>query len=295
MVLVKKAAIVTKTWVPEPIIVFKNDEDDYEEELDDEPAIIANSSAFLAKSDSPSKHLKPRPGHHSVSALLPLAKLSMVKVKSQGSHIFWFHLSAYNISFDTITMRPVDAEEVHWLSTATMDLEEALQVPQLRCCMWQLSTWKEGERTPKKLCQLLDNADLLVKVFDSTCETAGQLSELLHENCEAIDAVVHDTVEFKGHAVAEESLITDVSAINRIMGKFATQEVDSVLLMENSETPNSSLWRLIYDDPHFASVRSLRSPVINNTDDLNLEYPGHNEDLTGETDTEGELDPDVKV
>ncbi|KAK0216724.1 hypothetical protein EDD85DRAFT_942734 [Armillaria nabsnona] len=332
-VLVKKPAIITKTWVPNPIVTFEDDNDDYE----------------------PSKRLKPKPSHHSASAVLPLdesstinedipgphmrgekrkcdteivaaetqAKTSNVRneeseppkkmtrqMKAQIGHQAAAKVSSCDISFDPVTMRPVDAEEVRWLSTATMDPKVACSLctvgSQKKPCEFlgwgvacgncqhgkkvvcsfkadpykryraQISIWSFAERTPKRLHQLLGNTDLLVKAFDSTCETAGQLSELLRENCESIDAIIRDTVEFKGHAIAEEALLTNMSAINGIMDKFTTQEVDN-------------------DDPRFAQERSLRSLVINDTGDLVLEYPLRDEDSTGEADAEGEVDPDVEV
>ncbi len=95
------------------------------------------------------------------------------------------------------------------------------------------------------LRSLLGTADLLVKAFDSACQSVGHLSELIHNNCKAIDAVVCDTVEFEGQAVAEEALLTDVSAINGIMDKFTTQEVDSALFVEYREPSSSALYRLV--------------------------------------------------
>ncbi len=49
------------------------------------------------------------------------------------------------------------------------------------------------------------------------------------------------------------------------------------------------------DDPRFTQERSPQSPVFNDTGDLDLEYPRLNEELAGEADADGELDPDVEV
>ncbi|KAK0222780.1 hypothetical protein EDD85DRAFT_960039 [Armillaria nabsnona] len=373
-VLVKKPPIVTKTRVPKTIIAFEDDDNDYESESEEETVVVVNPSASPAKLDSPSKRLKPRPGHHSASAVLPLDESSSINKdipsprtrgekrkrdteivaaetqaetsnirnkdseppkkmtrqrKAQIGHQAAARVPPHDISFDPVTMRPVDAEEVHWLSTATMDPKVACSLcnvgSQKKPCEFlgwgvacgncqcgkkvvcsfkadpyeryraRISILSFAERTPERLCQLLGNADLLVKVFDSACETAGRLSELLCENCESIDAMVHDTVEFKGCAIAEEALLTDVSTINGLMDKFTTQEVDSASVAECSEPSNQSLWRLVYDDPRFTQERSPRSPVFNDTGDLDLEYPRLDEELAGEADADGELDPDVKV
>lgn len=68
-VLVKKPTIVTKTQVPKPIFAFEDDNDDYESESEEETVVVARPSASPAKSDSPSKPLKPKPGHHSASGV----------------------------------------------------------------------------------------------------------------------------------------------------------------------------------------------------------------------------------
>ncbi len=52
---------------PQAIVTFDNDDNNYKSESDEETVIVARPSASLAKSDSSSKHLKPKPGCHSAS------------------------------------------------------------------------------------------------------------------------------------------------------------------------------------------------------------------------------------
>ncbi|KAK0432079.1 hypothetical protein EV421DRAFT_1742598 [Armillaria borealis] len=234
---------------------------------------------------------------------------------------------ACNISFDPVTMRPVDAEEVRWLSTATMDPKVACSlctvgsqskpceflswgIPCGNCqhgkkvvCSFKANPYKRyrarisiqpfAERTPKRLRQLLDTADLLVKVFDSACKTAGQLSELVRENYKAIDAVVHDTVEYEGCAIAEESLVTDVSTINGILGIFDTCEVDPSTISEYREPIESPLYSLRYDDLCHPQERFPRASAVNVTDGVDMGALDFEKPADGEADVEGDQDPDL--
>ncbi|PBK71027.1 hypothetical protein ARMSODRAFT_974233 [Armillaria solidipes] len=295
--------------VLKPIIMFDDDEDDYKGGSGDETVIMAMPSRSPTKTNSPSKRPKPRSNCHSVAAILLSAEPSTIKIEVQGvctcrekrkcdeeivavesqakmsnvcnqepeplkkmtrqmkaqlGHQAAAKVSPCNISFNPITMRLVDAKESI----------EVLQVPWLRSTLWQLSAQQEG------LHQLLDNADLLVKAFDSACETVGWLSKLVCKNYEAIDAVVHDTVEYKGCAIAKESLITDVSAINRILDIFDTYEF--------------ILFLLANDDLCQPQERFSRVLVANVPDNgVNMESFLFEKTTDGDADTEGDQDPDL--
>ncbi|KAK0438682.1 uncharacterized protein EV420DRAFT_1651334 [Desarmillaria tabescens] len=179
-----------------------------------------------------------------------------------------------NIAFDPITMRPVDADEVRWLATATMDPK----VPCSLCAVGSQSKPCEfmGWGVPCGNCQRGKKV-YLVKAFDSACETAGRLSELLCNTCKDIDAVIRDTVEYEGHVVAEESLVTDVSAVNGLLDGFSAQEVEVSTTPENEDQTGPSLFSLSYDASFPKRDEALR----------------REEGGGGEMDADGDLDAEV--
>ncbi|KAK0459389.1 uncharacterized protein EV420DRAFT_1642368 [Desarmillaria tabescens] len=134
-----------------------------------------------------------------------------------------------------------------------------------------------AERTPDNLRRLLGTAEYLVKAFDSACETAGRLSELLCDTCKDIDAVIRDTVEYEGRVVAEESLVTDVSAVNRLLDGFSAQEVEVLMTPENEDRTGPSLFLLSYDASSPKRDEALR----------------REEGGGGEMDADGDLDAEV--
>ncbi|KAK0441732.1 uncharacterized protein EV420DRAFT_1649967 [Desarmillaria tabescens] len=183
-----------------------------------------------------------------------------------------------NIAFDPVTMWPVDADEVRWLATATMDPKVPCSlcavgsqskpcefmgwgVPCGNCqrgkkvvCSFKASPQERyqarvsihpfAERTPdsKSSPTPRDRPSTWIKAFDSACETAGHLSELLCDTCKDIDAVIRDTVEYEGRVVAEESLVTDVSAVNGLLDGFSAQEVEVSMTPENEDQTGPSLF-----------------------------------------------------
>ncbi|KAK0459390.1 uncharacterized protein EV420DRAFT_1479369 [Desarmillaria tabescens] len=209
--------------------------------------------------------------------LRKMTKQHMAQLSRQAAA----QVPSQNIAFDPVTMQPVDADEVRWLATTTMDPKVPCSlcavgsqskpcefmgwgVPCGNCqrgkkvvCSFKASPQERyrarvsihpfAERTPDNLRRLLGTAEYLVKAFDSACETAGRLSELLCDTCKDIDAVIRDTVEYEGRVVAEESLVTDVSAVNRLLDGFSAQEVEVLMTPENEDRTGPSLFLLSYD------------------------------------------------